>query len=104
MDFSEDSLRQLAARLRDGDFSAADHFEHELAERLVPLIRCAIRSGAGQPKLVNWVRRHLPPQGDPGAALGAAPGMARLLSARLVQQLQARAPSQRPTFDTVCGR
>lgn len=100
MDFSEDSLRQLADRLHDGDFSAADHFEDELAQRLLPLIRCAIRSGVGQPRLVRWVRRHLPPQGD----TEAAPGMARLLSARLVQQLQARACSQRQALDTVCGR
>jgi hypothetical protein len=100
MDFSQDSLRQLAARLRDGDLLDPDHFEHELARRLLPLIRCAIRSGAGQPRLVRWVRRHLPPHGD----LEAAPGMARLLSARLVQQFQAGAPSQRLALDTVCGR
>jgi hypothetical protein len=56
----------------------------ELEERLTPLIRCVLRTGAGVPALVRWVQRTLPqlPAAD---AEQTAPRMARLLCAELMR-------------------
>jgi hypothetical protein len=64
-------------------------------ERLTPLIRCVLRTGAGVPELVQWVRRTLP-QLPSGNAESTAPRMARLLCAELFRQGR--------HVDTVIGR
>jgi hypothetical protein len=59
-----------------------------LESSLLPIIRCAIRSGRGHPGLVRWVQRNLVrvDQGDGGRIdpERAAPPMARLLCETLL--------------------
>ena len=79
----EDVLKNLAAGVRSGDPTAPRRFQEALEANLVPLIRCAIRTGRGVPRLVQWVQRNLPRQpagaGDPTAAPeGAAPRRSEL--------------------------
>jgi hypothetical protein len=92
MQNSDDALRALASRMKC-DPAAPDRFRETLERSLVPLIRCAIRSGTGLPPLVQWVRRHLPAQEAQGPSRPsdmewAAPSMARLLCDRLLEQMR----------------
>ena len=101
----DDALRALASRMKC-DPSAPDRFRETLERSLVPLIRCAIRSGTGAPPLVQWVQRHLPEQDGrgphrPADMEGAAPSMARLLCDRLLAQMTPPAQAAR---ETVVGR
>jgi len=63
-------------------------FREALEASLLPMIRCALRSGVGHPHVVNWVRHqaasnpHLPP--DP---VRAAPPIARALCERILERL-----------------
>jgi hypothetical protein len=106
MDFSDDALRLLAQRLvGTNPASRRDRLE----EALVPMIRCVLRTGRGSPPLVQWVKRHLPavagaaPDERPANPESAARPMARLLSGRLMQQLQAQ-PALVAGHDTIMGR
>ena len=101
----DDALRALASRMKC-DPAAPDRFRETLERSLVPLIRCAIRSGTGLPPLVQWVQRHLPAQAAQGPSRPsdmewAAPSMARLLCDRLLEQMRPPAPAAR---ETVVGR
>src|SRR5438045_4092375 len=75
------SLQALSAEMRRGP-AARPAARAEMEERLTPLIRCVLRTGAGVPALVRWVRRTLPhlPSAGPEQT---APRMARLLCAEL---------------------
>ena len=97
MNYFDDALHNLAARLGTGNPDNPTRFRETLEASLVPMIRCALRSGRGLPSLVQWVRRHQLDQPDPTAA---APGMARQLCTTLLQPFQPRPPA----FDTVVGR
>lgn len=97
----QDSLTVLATRVRQGDASARQSLRQELEERLVPLIRCALRRGTGLPSLVDWVRGRMADLADSAEPLDprqAAPRFARLLCAGLVRDLP------RSSQETVLGR
>ncbi len=96
----DQSLQDLTARVRRGQ-AVPPAARTELEERLTPLIRCVLRTGAGVPELVRWVRRTLPnlPPAEPEQT---APRMARLLCAELFRA--ARPGVARPAAETVAGR
>jgi hypothetical protein len=98
MNFSDDSLRILAERLGWSWAEGPERLRDRLESSLVPLIRCAIRTGTGLRPLVQWVRGQLPPAGA-GDATRAAPEMARRLSSAILHQLQRR----RAGAETVVG-
>jgi hypothetical protein len=87
MNPNDDALRALASRLGVGKPGNPHSLRETLEASLVPMIRCALRSGAGLPPLVQWVRRHQPVVTDP---VRTAPAMARQLCARLLEHLQPR--------------
>jgi hypothetical protein len=103
MHTSNDALHMLASSL-GGDLSQCpQRFREKLEASLVPLIRCALRTGLGAPPLVRWVYNHLPTarsgdvlRNDPDAT---APIMARQLSAALMRRLRPR-----HALETVVGR
>lgn len=107
MDFTDEALRTLARRMY-GDDGADQPCREILEKTLVPMIRCAMRSGRGSPALVQWVKRNLPalapasPSGWDVDLEWAAPRMARLLCSRLLQQVQAE-PALAGAHDTVVG-
>jgi hypothetical protein len=104
MNNHHDALRALAAGLQCGDPANPDRDREALEARLLPLVRCALRSGRGLPKLVDWVQRSARALAAPGQSADpdrAAPSVARLLCARLAQQLQAQ--PARPAYETVVG-
>jgi hypothetical protein len=97
----DDALRALAVRMKC-DPAAPERFRETLERSLVPMIRCAIRSGTGLPPLVQWVRRHLPAQAAgapsrPADLEWAAPSMARLLCDRLLEYVRPPAQAARET-------
>jgi hypothetical protein len=96
----DQSLQELTTRVRRGQ-AVPPAARAELEERLTPLIRCVLRTGAGVPALVQWVRRTLPnlPPAEPEQT---APRMARLLCAELFRH--ARPGAGRPRAETVVGR
>jgi hypothetical protein len=94
MNPNDDPLHSLALRLGVGNPDNPRNLRETLEASLVPMIRCAMRSGAGLPPLVQWVRRHQPAVAD----LRAAPAMARQLCSRLLEHLQPR-----HTAETVVG-
>jgi hypothetical protein len=74
---------------------------------LVPMIRCALRSGLGQPELVRWVQSQRQ-ENRAGADLTGgldhdARCMARLLSSSLLQQLRERSRPSPWAAETVVG-
>jgi hypothetical protein len=89
------SFQTLAVRMRQAPAAVPTGMRAQLEERLTPLIRCVLRTGAGVPALVQWVQRTLPhlPSAD---AEQTAPRMARMLCAELFRQ-------GKPA-DTVLGR
>jgi hypothetical protein len=92
-----DLARHVRRRLRE---DTPQQFREALEASLLPMIRCALRSGIGHPHVVNWVRRqaegnpHLSP--DPARA---APPMARALCERLLARLDPL-----PSRETVMGQ
>jgi hypothetical protein len=94
MKYEDNSMQALAVQVRRKS-PAPSSVRAAVEERLTPLIRCVLRTGAGVPELVQWVRRTLP-QLPSGNADLTAPRMARLLCAELFRQ-------GRP-LDTVLGR
>lgn len=80
----DNSLQALAVQVRRGQ-GASPGAQTDLAERLTPLIKCVLRTGAGVPELVQWVRRTLP-QLPTAPADQTAARMARLLCAELFRQ------------------
>lgn len=83
------------ARLLFGEDEAAVLEREEMEAILAPSIRLALRTGRGEPALVNWVQRHRPwvaagspfdPEGKPERI---APRLARLLVAQMLQQVRA---------------
>jgi len=109
----DDSLQDLAARLGCGD--EPQRVREKLEAGLTPLVRRALRYGAGMPPLVRWVRSNLPRVEagfdrtrpvDPDRA--AAP-LARLLCATLLRGRADRLADcdtpagRRAAAETVCG-
>jgi hypothetical protein len=75
---------------------------------LVPMIRCVMRTGRGQPGIVAWVKRNLPAvapsggAGQPADPEWAAPRMARLLCSQMLQKVRAE-QTRMGTRETVVG-
>ncbi len=99
MNFSEDALRILAERLGWSWAEGPERLRDRLEASLVPIIRCAIRTGTGLGPLVQWVRRQLPAEAGGADPTRAAPEMARRLSSAILRQLQVR----RAGAETVVG-
>ena len=90
MNPSDNALQLFAERIRCG--GAPPHRVRETLEAsLVPLVRRALRSGAGIPQLVQWVQKTLPQvqagqdRARPADPDRAAPPLARLLCTTLLQ-------------------
>lgn len=105
MSFPHDALQAFADRMRCGD-APPHRVREKLEASLVPIVRRVLRTGAGQPQLVQWVRKTLP-QVEAGQdhtrpldPEQAAPPLARLLCATLL-----RRPPARPALatDTIVG-
>lgn len=99
-----DMLFTLANRVRQGDNQARQPLRQELEERLVPLIRCALRTGAGIPALVEWVRARAADLKEGSESLDprhVAPRFARMLCAGLVRDTPVVAAMGQ---DTIRGR
>jgi hypothetical protein len=105
----EDALRKLADQLSWTGSSTGYPNREVLEASLLPLIRCALRTGRGLPPLVRWLKAQLPSPASPhrpGQPLGpewAAPSMARLLCATLLERLQGPAPPGQQVLETVAG-
>ncbi len=105
MSFPHNALQAFADRMRCGD-APPHQVREKLEASLVPIVRRVLRTGAGLPQLVQWVRRTLPQLEDGQDRTGsldpdrAAPPLARLLCATLL-----RRPPARPALaiDTVVG-
>jgi hypothetical protein len=101
-----DALRDLARQMY-GPSGPDVPPREQLEAMLVPMIRCALRSGRGAPPLVQWVRRNLPavaamsPTGRGSDPEWVAPTMARLLSGRLLGRSR---PDFTPAAETVVDR
>jgi hypothetical protein len=85
-------LLEWAQRLRNScPSSDPQGFRKALEATLLPMIRCALRNGTGQPPLVRWVQRQLPlPEQEAGARADPsrhAGPLARLLCERLMARL-----------------
>ncbi len=60
MCFAEErALQEWAMRLRKGS-DRPGGLRQNLETTIEPMVRCALRSGIGQPVVVQWVRQHLP--------------------------------------------
>jgi hypothetical protein len=103
--FSDNALQTLANRMGCGT-APPHHFQETLEASLIPLVRRALRSGAGIPQLVEWVQTTLPQvqtgqdRMRPVDPDRAAPPLARLLCATLLRQQPGR-PAV--TAETVIG-
>jgi hypothetical protein len=85
------SLVEWARRLQANCAPGPHAFRQALEAKLLPMIRCALNTGLGQPPLVRWVESHLP-LFDPRASEGPdrshfAGPMARVLSQRIADRL-----------------
>lgn len=59
--YETDALRHLARRLALSPSEQPDVIRRSLEDSLAPLVRAVLRLGIGQPALVAWVRRQVPP-------------------------------------------
>jgi hypothetical protein len=91
----DNTLLDLARKMRHIARNDSRPFREVLEASLLPLIRCALRSGLGNPSLVRWVRRQAPGQTDPARA---APPLARILCDRLMERIDPL-----PARETVVG-
>jgi hypothetical protein len=107
MNATDDAV-QLLARQIYGRYGDGVTDRTTLEADLVPMIRCVMRTGRGQPAIVAWVKRNLPavapssltdPPADPE---WAAPRMARLLCSQMLQKVRA-GQARAGTRETVAG-
>jgi hypothetical protein len=88
----EEAVQRLADRVGCPKGPAADR-ERTLEESLLPMVRCALRSGLGHPRLVRWVRKTLPAVPGPHQAGRpvdpdlTGPPLARLLFRTLLREM-----------------
>jgi hypothetical protein len=94
MNFRDEALHFLARRMWGEKLASRE----EMEAVFVPMIRVAMRTGRGQPVLVDWVTRNLPAVtpalcvGDKVDAERAAPRMARLLCSQMLHNIQVERP------------
>jgi hypothetical protein len=107
MNLREQAVQALADRVGCRPGTTAER-QQSLEESLVPLVRCALRTGRGHPRLLGWLRRTLPSVPGPHQAgmpvdpeVTAAP-VARLLCRSLLQRLPTSA-DRAPALETVAG-
>jgi hypothetical protein len=81
----ERPLVELARRFQTSCSGDPRRLREQLRATLEPMIRCALRTGLGQPPLVRWVQNQLPLL-DRGGEDVAAP-LAQALSERLMARL-----------------
>jgi hypothetical protein len=92
-------LIELARQMGDGLPANSQRFRELVEATLLPMIRCALRSGIGNPALVRWVRHQAPREADPRATPGAtAHRLARVLFDRML-----RASDPLASRETVLG-
>lgn len=107
MTSSHDALQTFADRMCGGA-TPTHRIRETLEASLIPLVRRALRSGAGMPQLVQWVQTTLPQvqagqdRTRPVDPDRAAPPLARLLCATLLRQQPARPAAV--GLETVVGR
>ena len=103
------SFQTLAVRMRQAPAAVPTGTRAQLEERLTPLIRCVLRTGRGNPRLVRWVQKTLPavtgprPAGQPVDPDREAVPMARLLCAALLQKMRGHTDGARAALETVVG-
>jgi hypothetical protein len=101
------AVKALADRVGCADGPEVQR-RHSLEESLVPVVRCALRTGRGHPRLLSWVRRALasvpgPHQcGRPVDPDRTAAPLARLLCSTLLEQVRS-APGRAGALETVMG-
>src|SRR5262249_449595 len=97
-----EDLGTIEDRIQRGD-PETPRLRRQLAEGLLPLIRCAIRSGPGRPQLGTLVRAHLPATPSGGFPESAAPSLAHLLCDALLRTHPSRPDASRAACETVPG-
>jgi hypothetical protein len=101
----EQAVQQVADRVACPKGPAEDR-ERSLEESLLPMVRCALRSGQGHPRLVRWVQKTLPvvpgphQDGQPVDPDLTGPPLTRLLCRTLLRQQ--REPAR--ALETVIGQ
>jgi hypothetical protein len=99
---SEQAVHALADRVECPAGTAPER-RAALEATLVPMVRCVLRTGRGNPRLVNWVRQALPavlgprPAGEPVDPDQAAGPVARVLCNALLRHMRPAA------LETVVG-
>lgn len=107
MTYPDKALQTLADRMRCAG-TPPHRLRETLEASLLPLVRRALRSGAGMPQLVQWVQATLPhvdcgqDRTHPADPERAAPSLARLLCATLLHPESARRSAL--AVETVLGR
>jgi hypothetical protein len=88
MALHDNALLELARQIRPGLPHHPDRFREALEDTLVPIIRCALRTGTGNPVVVRWVRERMPPASLVAADLSrTARVMGRALCDQMLQRL-----------------
>lgn len=85
---TERPLVEWARRFQTTCHGSPQHLREKMEATLLPMIRCALKSGLGQPTLVRWVRDHAGPQHAVGA--NDRLRLAAPLAAELCEHLMAR--------------
>jgi hypothetical protein len=105
MTLAPDALQRFADRLHCSG-APPQRMRETLEASLVPLVRRALRSGAGIPQLVTWVQTTLPQvqtgqdHSSSSDSDGAALPLARLLCATLLRHR----PTRPAALETVVSR
>ena len=104
MRLSEQATHMLADRVGCPQ-GPADRRREALEATLLPMVRCALRTGRGHPRLLQWVQRALPAVTGLGAAVDAdraAGPVARLVCKNLLEQVRTH-PSKAAGLETLVG-
>jgi hypothetical protein len=105
---SEQAVHSLADRVHCPEGSAAQR-RAALEASLVPMVRCVLRTGRGNPRLVRWVQQALPAVAGPqwpGQAVDpdqAAGPVARLVCSAMLEQMRLRPDGAGAAMETVVG-
>jgi hypothetical protein len=105
---SDQAVHLLADRVKCPGGTAPER-RASLEASLLPMVRCVLRTGRGNPRLVRWVQKTLPavtgprPAGQPVDPDREAVPMARLLCAALLQKMRGHTDGARAALETVVG-
>src|SRR5262245_6103883 len=87
---AERPLVEWAKQVQTTCPGSPQRLREKLEATLTPMIRCALRTGLGQPPLVDWIHQQLPLYGsgkEAGDSSRLAAPLARVLSDRLIARL-----------------